>query len=67
MAHEQRGHSPDEIVETFPDITLADVYASLAYYFDNRGEIQDELESDDALAESLRGLFPSRLQEYHRG
>jgi uncharacterized protein (DUF433 family) len=29
--HERRGYSPDEIVDLFPGITLADVYAALAY------------------------------------
>ena len=41
--HEMRGHSPDQIVDMFPGITLADVHAALAYYFDNRQEIEDEL------------------------
>src|SRR5919206_160410 len=37
--HEQRGMSPEEIVYAFPGITLADVHAAFAYYFDNRAEI----------------------------
>ncbi|MCI0637703.1 MAG: DUF433 domain-containing protein [Gemmataceae bacterium] len=40
--HEKRGYCPDEIVEMFPGITLADVYAALTYYFDNRQEIEDD-------------------------
>lgn len=32
--HEKRGYSPDEIVDLFPGITLSDVHAALAYYFD---------------------------------
>lgn len=38
--HEMRGYCPDEIVDMFPGITLADVYAALAYYFDHREEIE---------------------------
>ena len=41
--HEKRGYSPDEIVDLFPGINLADVYASLAYYFDHRQEIEDDV------------------------
>jgi len=41
--YEQRGYSPDEIVEMFPGITLADIHAALAYYFDNRIEIEADL------------------------
>ena len=32
----EEGRSPDEIVAAFPHLTLADVYAALAYYHDNR-------------------------------
>src|SRR5437868_15254829 len=38
--HEMRGYSPDEIVQMFPGITLGDVHAALAYYFDHRKEIE---------------------------
>jgi len=39
VLHEQLGLSPDEIVSTYPSLTLADVHAALAYYFDHRDEI----------------------------
>ena len=67
VSHEQRGYSADEIVEMFPGITLGDVHAALAYYFDNRREIEDDLKGDAALAESLRPLFVSKVQEKLRG
>ncbi len=35
--HEMRGYCADEIVDMFPGITPAEVYAALAYYFDHRG------------------------------
>jgi len=65
--HERRGYTPDEIVEMFPGITLADVHAALAYYFDNRGEIEADLREEAQTAESLRAKFPSKLQEKLRG
>jgi uncharacterized protein (DUF433 family) len=40
--HERRAYWPDEIVDMFRGITLADVYAALAYYFDHRDEIEAE-------------------------
>ncbi|HXE55893.1 MAG TPA: DUF433 domain-containing protein [Tepidisphaeraceae bacterium] len=58
--HEMRGYSPDEIVDMFPGITLADVYAALAYYFDHRQEIEADFKSEQELAEKLRPLFPSK-------
>lgn len=44
--HEQHGQSPDEIVSQIPSITLADVHAALAYYYDHSEEIQDEIQSE---------------------
>jgi len=38
--HEKLGLSPDEIVEQHPEITLADVHAALAYYWDHRDKIE---------------------------
>ena len=32
--HELQGKSPDEIVSSFPQLTMADVYAALAYFWD---------------------------------
>ena len=34
--NEKLGMAPDAIVLHYPTITLADVYAALAYYWDNR-------------------------------
>lgn len=59
--HEKRGYSPDEIVDMFPGITLADVYAALTYYFDNRQEIEDEFSKSDERAEWLKTNIPSKI------
>ena len=59
--HELRGHSPDQIVDLFPGITLADVYAALAYYFDHRQEIEDEFRSADQSAEWVKANIPSKI------
>lgn len=47
--HDLRGLSPEEIVAEFPQVTLADVYAALAYYHDHRLEIQADAELDRKL------------------
>jgi uncharacterized protein (DUF433 family) len=61
--HEIRGYSPDEIVDMFPGITLADVYAAMAYYFDNREEIEETFRKSDEIAEQLKTRYPSKVQE----
>ena len=56
--HERLGKSADEIATEF-DLTLADVYAALAYYFDHREEIDARMTEDRAFAEALRAGTPS--------
>jgi uncharacterized protein (DUF433 family) len=59
--HEKRGYSPDEIVDMFPGVTLADVYSALTYYFDNRQEIEDEFNKSDEWATWVRTNIPSKI------
>lgn len=49
----QAGHSPDEILTHYPQLTLADVYSALAYYYDNRELIERQIADDDAFVERL--------------
>lgn len=59
--HEHHGMSPDEIVSQVPTITLADVHAALAYYFDHMEEIREEMRLERARAEEFRGRNPSLI------
>jgi uncharacterized protein (DUF433 family) len=61
--HEQLGLSPDEIVSRHPDLTLADIHAALAYYFDHRDEIQKDIASEREFAEKMRRETPSLLRQ----
>jgi len=60
--HEKRGLSPDEIAELYPSITLADVHAALAYYFDHWEEIEADLQRETDLVAAMKGRYPSKLQ-----
>jgi uncharacterized protein (DUF433 family) len=64
--HERSGLSPDEIVDQFPSITLADVYAALAYYFDHKDEIDGDFRDAREIADRLRAQFPT-LREKRGG
>ena len=59
--HERMGMGVDEIATEY-DLTLADVYAALAYYFDHRSEIDQSIEEGEAFAEALRQRTPSKLR-----
>ena len=50
----RRGDSPEEMVGTYPHLSLAQIYAALAYYHANRDHIDAELAADDALYDELR-------------
>jgi uncharacterized protein (DUF433 family) len=56
--YEFHGMTPDEIVTGYPQITLADVHAALAYYHAHRDEIQGQMADDDAFVENLRRADP---------
>jgi uncharacterized protein (DUF433 family) len=60
--HERMGKTADEIATEF-DLTLADVYAALAYYFDHRAEIDQSIADGNAFAEALRQRAPSKLRQ----
>ena len=60
--HERLGKSADEIAAEY-DLTLADVYAALAYYFDHRAEIDRSIAEGEAFAEELRRRTPSKLRQ----
>jgi uncharacterized protein (DUF433 family) len=65
--HEMRGYCADEIVDMFPGITLADVHAALAYYFDHREEIEADFGRDQELDEWARANAPSKLRDKRGG
>jgi uncharacterized protein (DUF433 family) len=58
--HERLGRTPDEIAAEH-DVTLADVHAALAYYFDHRDDIDRNIEEDRTFAEIVRQQTPSKL------
>jgi uncharacterized protein (DUF433 family) len=67
ICHELKGMSPDEILQAYPSITLADVHAALAYYWDHREEIQRQIKEDEEFVESLRAKSGPGLIEQIQG
>jgi uncharacterized protein (DUF433 family) len=61
--HERMGMSPDEIVYHYPSITLADVYAALAYYYGHMQEIRNQIEEGEAFATDLEAKTPYLVQQ----
>ena len=55
------GWSPEQIVEQFPQLTLADVHAALAFYWDHREAIEAEQIADDEFVQQIMKHYPSKL------
>jgi uncharacterized small protein (DUF1192 family) len=47
------GESAEEIARKFPHLSLAGVYAALAYYHANREEVDAEIAADQAEEERI--------------
>jgi uncharacterized protein (DUF433 family) len=61
-SHIYRGLSPQELAANFA-LDLGKVYAALAYYYQHKAEIDQQMRADAALAERLLAEFeaPKRL------
>ena len=65
---EIHGMSPDEIAAGYPHLSLAQVHAALAYYFDHRQQIQGEIREDRDLVEELKSRTgPGPLERKVKG
>ena len=60
--HLVRGMSVSEIADEY-DLTLADVHAALAYYYDHKEEIDAQIKEDDAFVEAMRQQTPSLVAQ----
>jgi uncharacterized protein (DUF433 family) len=60
--HERLGMSVAEICADY-NLSLAEVYAALAYYFDYKEAIDQDIAADQAYFEAFKENNPSLLQE----
>jgi uncharacterized protein (DUF433 family) len=49
----KRGQTPEEIADRFGHLSLAQVYAALAYYHANQEEIEADIAEEDQLYDRL--------------
>ena len=62
--HNRMGMSPEEIVATYPGLTLPAVYAALAYYHGHRAEIDADIAADGEFAARMKAAAgPSLVQQ----
>lgn len=54
VEYEWQGLSPEEICDEHPGLSLAQVHAALACYFDHRSEILAQIREDERYVEDVR-------------
>lgn len=60
VGHHLEGLSPEQIVEHYPTLELADVYGAIAYYLANREAVDAYLAEEERLAEEYWREYTSR-------
>jgi hypothetical protein len=61
--HERQGMTPEAIVVEYPHLTLANIYAALAYYHNHREAVNADIKAEREWYEEMRAKNPSRVQE----
>lgn len=64
--HERLGLSADQIAAEH-GLTLAEVYAALAYYFAHREDVERSMRDGQTLAEAVRRANPSLVKQRLHG
>lgn len=62
LMHLRLGQALAEIAGKY-DLSMASLYAAMAYYYDHQQEVDRAIEEDVAFAEAFRRNNPSPLQE----
>lgn len=59
IADFHRGASPEEIAHHYTALNLADVYSVVAYYLQNKAEVDDYVQRQRLLADEARRTYES--------
>ena len=59
------GLSPEEITDQLPHLTLAQVYAALAYYHANQEEIETDIANEEVEAEHIGSVLRGMSEDGH--
>ena len=56
-----QGATAEEIVQQYPSLKLADVYATIAYYLSKKAEVDAYLQQQQKIAEEIRTFNEARF------
>jgi len=54
IEYERLGWTPDQICEAHPSLTLADVHAAIAYYYDHKQKIDEAIQNDEEFVNKIK-------------
>ena len=57
----EEGSTPEEIVQQYPSLDLADVYSVIGYYLQHRAEVKDYLRQRQSQRQMIREEVESRF------
>jgi uncharacterized protein (DUF433 family) len=64
MAQQAHGWSPEELYFQHPELSLGEIHSALAYYWDHRAELDQDIERRARLVDEIRReIGPSPLAE----
>ncbi|HJQ35041.1 MAG TPA: DUF433 domain-containing protein [Pyrinomonadaceae bacterium] len=58
------GATPEEIAQNFPTLDLADIYAVVSYYLQNRAEVEEYLERRKVQREEIKKDLQARFSPH---
>ena len=57
----RNGLLPADIHEQYPHLSMAQIHAALAYYYDHRAEIDAEIDAGMRMVDEMRAANPNKL------
>jgi uncharacterized protein (DUF433 family) len=57
---QMNGYSPTEIHAHYPHLSMAQIHAALAYYYDHKSEVDTQIEESIRYAAEMRAAHPNR-------
>lgn len=62
IRYEYGGMTPDEIIEQFPHLTLAQIHDALSYYYEHKSGLDEVYKKEQIFINELKRHYPSRLK-----
>lgn len=62
---EKEGYTPEQMLEQYPDLNLAQIHAALTYYYDHKEEIEGILESDRLAFQNMQQEWEDYVERHN--